>query len=157
MSEGLYGLIGVIVGALLTPVVAAINDNINRRKKLHLEIRLAKFDYPYGIKEEPLTGKLVLYVYNESTLPKTFVLESLKLKEANITFIITGGGQRDLASNYVHRIEPNNGIKQEYNLSIHPDWDFDIPNIENKKAVLTYTSGKERYHVDTKLSYFNIN
>lgn len=157
MSQGAYGIIGVVVGSLLGTVSTILLDRYNRSKQLYLEVRMAKFNYPTGqYHEEPLLGNLSLYIYNDSSLPKTFSFEKFILENSELMFTVQNKKERELANSTVHQIQPNNGIKLTYSVSIHPDVDIKIPDIDNTNAILWYTAGKRSFKLTVPLSYYDV-
>jgi hypothetical protein len=156
MNEGTYGIIGVVVGTLLGTLSTMLLDRYNRSKQLYIEANRAGFHYPTGeYPEETLTGRLSIYIYNDSSLPKTFLLEKLTLENSNIIFSVISKINNELASGTVHQIAPNNGLKLIYDLHVHPDLDIKIPNIDDINAVLKYRSGKKSFHLLIPLYYYD--
>jgi hypothetical protein len=154
MNKELYGIVGVIVGSLLGTMSTVILDRYNRSKKLYVDATKAGFSIPSGT-YDPLVGYLSIYIYNDSSLPKTFLLESLKLVNENVIFSVKRRGERDLATGIVHQIAPSNGIHFSFEVDVHPEMDFDVPDVEGKVATLTYRSGKRSESISIALFYYN--
>jgi len=109
MNKEIYGLVGVIVGSLLGTLSAVLIDRYNRSKKLYVDATKAGFSVPMG-NYDALEGYFSLYVYNDSSLPKKFLLERLQLENSNVIFSVRPKGENSLATGTVHQISPGNGM-----------------------------------------------
>lgn len=158
MNEGIIGIIGVVIGSLLGTFSTILLDRINRFKRLYIDSSRIGFSYPTGqYSEEPLTGRFSLYLYNDSSLPKTFLLEHLKLDGENIFFTVLEAQQPSLlASATAQQIGPNNALRLIYDVVVHPDVNISIPIISDKQATLKYRVGKRSLELKMVCYYFSV-
>ena len=156
MENGMLGIVGVVVGSLLSTVSTLILDRYNRGKRIYINGSKAGFSYPTGAySEEILSGQLSLYLYNDSSLPKSFMLENIKLSDQDIYFSVIDKSNDKPAKGIVYQVAPNSGIYMEWGLMVHPDIDFAIPDITDKIGVLKYRSGKETRTLSIPFFYFD--
>lgn len=156
MEKEWYGIVGLVVGSLLSTVTTVLLDRYNRSKGLYIEGSKAGFAYPIGqYLEEPVTGHISVYLYNDSSLPKSFLLEHIKLVDQETYFSVLDKTTKAPARGVVQQVAPNGGLYLEWELSVHPDIDFNIPDIEGKVATLTYRSGKRTRSLSIPLFYYS--
>lgn len=154
MNEGLYGIIGVVVGGFLSVITTLLLDTYNRSKDLYIDVDKAIFNYYFGqYAEEPLEGSISLYIYNDSSLPKMFLLDRVILEGSEISFQVTEKSSDEKRTDFIYPIAPNDGIKLIWKLSVTPNIDFQIPNIEGRSLKLSYRSGKKIRSMTVPLIY----
>lgn len=155
MEKEWYGIVGVVVGSLLSTVTTILLDRYNRSKGLYIEGTKAGFDYMTDqYAEETLTGQTSIYLYNDSSLPKSFMLEHVKVTDPDAYFYVLDRATKAPARGVVQQVAPNSGLYLEWALSIHPDADVDVPNIQGKVGTLTCRSGKKTHTLSIPLFYY---
>jgi hypothetical protein len=81
-------------------------------------------------------------------------LEYIRLTTPDVYFSVVDQANKSPVRGVVQQVAPNSGLYLEWELNVHPDIDFDIPNIEGRVAMLTYWSGKKTRTLSIPLFYY---
>ena len=118
-----------------------ITNKLNKWKSLYVDLQEINFQYPI-YREDDLKATFSIYVYNDSPLPKVFMLKSLGHEKSGCYFYLTQQENASFVKPIALLINPFSASNLNFQAKFSPTSDSDRPDLNESDGILTYRTGK---------------
>ncbi|SEW27179.1 hypothetical protein [Chitinophaga arvensicola] len=155
MNQAYFGIIGTLIGVIAGFALPNLKEIYNRRKPLYVEISKMGFSYPMSAYDD-LHCDFTIYLYNNSTILKTFLLlctETCSNNTAVFTVRYTGDDSRKPLD--VVSVNPGSAMVLRLTATYFANGESANPDVSDENISFKFKVGEKTTIITTQSFYYS--